>query len=60
MGRVNAQRRNGDWFVTFHRPNGSSEVLMHVPVCELGPLTAKYLKAHEAAINGGANADLPR
>jgi len=49
-GRVNAQRKNGEWFTTFHRPDGTSEVLMHVPSCEPGPKTAAYLKRYELAI----------
>lgn len=44
-GRVNAQVAGG-WRTTYHRPDGTSEVLSHVPPCERGPKTdaalAKY------------------
>jgi hypothetical protein len=41
-GRVNAQGPDG-WFATFHRPDGTAQVRRHVPACEVGPLTSKYL-----------------
>jgi hypothetical protein len=47
MGRVNAQRRNGEWFTTFHKPTGVSVVALHVPPCEIGPKTPHWL-AHYA------------
>lgn len=44
-GRVNALV-SGGWQTTYHRPDGTSEVLSHVPPCERGPKTdaalAKY------------------
>lgn len=41
-GKVNALGKDG-WFATFHRPDGTSQVRRHVPACEVGPLTDKYL-----------------
>lgn len=49
-GRVNAQRGNGDWFTTFHLPDGSSIVALHVPACQPGRWTAAYLRKHESAL----------
>lgn len=49
-GRVNAQTIRGEWFTTFHRPDGSRVVSPRVPSCEPGPRTAAYLKKYEAAI----------
>lgn len=49
MGRVNAQRPDGQWFTTFHKPDGRSVVAIHVPPCEKGPRTARYLSAHLGA-----------
>jgi len=51
MGRVNAQRPNtGDWFTTFHRPDGEREIALHVPACERGSYTDAYLKRYESAL----------
>lgn len=41
-GRVNACVK-GQWQTTFHRPDGTSVVSAHVPPCEVGSLTQKYL-----------------
>lgn len=41
-GKVNALRA-GMWETTYHRPDGTSVVSTHVPPCERGPLTDKYL-----------------
>lgn len=49
-GRVNAQTRSGDWFTTFHRPDGSSIVDSYVPPCEAGPRTAAALAKYRSAI----------
>jgi len=49
-GRVNAQTRGGEWFTTFHRPDGSSIVDSHVPPCEPGPRTPAVLRKYESAI----------
>ncbi len=48
-GKVNALR-GGQWQTTFHRPTGESVVSQHVPACEVGRLTAKYLAAYSDAI----------
>ncbi len=49
-GRVNAQDLRGNWFATFHTPDGKSNVSAHVPPCAIGPRTAAYLAKYEAAI----------
>lgn len=49
-GSVNAQGAKGEWFTTYHKPDGSSEVARHVPACEPGAFTAAYLKRYESAI----------
>lgn len=48
-GKVNA-RRSGAWETTYHRPDGTSVVSAHVPACEVGPLTKKYLANYSAQI----------
>lgn len=50
LGKVNAQRENGEWFVTWHEPRGVSHTVARTPPCIVGPLTEKYLKKYEAAI----------
>jgi hypothetical protein len=68
-GRVNAEDRFGGWFTTFHLPDGTSRVDVHVPGCEVGERTAAVLKKHESAIAcapatfkhaGSTDADLSR
>ena len=49
-GRVNTQTSRGEWFTTFHRPDGRSVVDSHVPLCQPGPRTAAALRKYEAAI----------
>jgi hypothetical protein len=49
-GRENAQDEYGNWFATFHRPDGRSVRLSHVPPCEPGPRTADYLAKHAEAL----------
>ncbi|MGE0464472.1 MAG: hypothetical protein AB7Q16_24150 [Vicinamibacterales bacterium] len=44
-GKVNAQDAGGQWFTTWHTPDGRSVVSRHAPRCERGPRTAKYLAA---------------
>lgn len=50
LGKVNGQRANGDWFVTWHEPSGWSHTVKATPACAVGPLTPAYLKKYEAAI----------
>lgn len=50
LGKVNAQRTNGQWFVTWHQPTGVSHDVPATPPCQVGPLTATFLKKYEAAI----------
>lgn len=50
MGRVNAQRRSGEWFTTFHKPDGRSVVAIHVPPCAPGRTTTKRLEHYRAQI----------
>jgi hypothetical protein len=49
-GKVNAPDAQGNWFATFHRPDGTSLRSAHVPVCEVGPYTERYLAKHADAI----------
>jgi hypothetical protein len=49
-GKVNAQDAGGAWFATYHRPDGTSVRSAHVPRCEVGPMTAKYLAKHAAVL----------
>lgn len=49
-GSVNAQDGHADWFTTYHKPDGTSEVARHVPACEPGAFTAAYIKRYESAI----------
>lgn len=50
LGKVNAQRANGKWFVTWHEPTGVSHTAAATPPCAVGPLTEKYLKKYESAL----------
>lgn len=50
MGKVNAQRASGQWFVTWHQPDGVSHSVAATPPCKVWPLTPAYLKKYEAAI----------
>lgn len=49
-GKVNAQQ-GGQWIATFHRPDGSMVVGGHVPACEVGPLTEKYLAKYSDVLH---------
>lgn len=46
-GKVNAQDAGGKWFATFHLPTGRSGRAAHVPACQVGPLTEKYLAKYK-------------
>lgn len=68
-GRVNGEDRFGGWFTTFHLPDGTSRIDIHVPPCEEGARTSAVLMKYEAAIaaapptrkHGVSNdADIPR
>lgn len=48
--RVNAQRKKGDWFVTWHLPTGESHDVPATPVCQVGQLTGKRLQHYASAI----------
>lgn len=48
-GKVNAQDAGG-WFATFHMPTGRSARSAHVPACQVGPLTEKYLAKYAALL----------
>lgn len=48
--KQNAQRPNGDWFVTWHLPTGESHEVPATPACRVGPLTAKRLAYYASAI----------
>lgn len=50
LGKVNAQRTSGEWFVTWHEPSGMSHTVKATPPCQRGSLTSQYLKKYEAAI----------
>jgi hypothetical protein len=56
MGRENSQRDNGQWFITWHRPDGVSLQAVRTPRCELGALTDKRLKHYATAIASAAHA----
>jgi len=49
-GSVNAQGAKGEWFTTYHKPDGTSAIERHVPSCEVGAFTAAYLRKYESAI----------
>ncbi len=49
-GRVNAQQADRSWVTTWHRPDGTSVVDTHVPVCQPGALTGRYLRHHQSAL----------
>jgi hypothetical protein len=50
-GKVNAQDpKTGEWFATFHLPDGRSVRATHVPACEVGPLTDKFLGKYVDAL----------
>lgn len=51
--KVNAQRDNGDWFVTWHLPTGESHDVPATPPCQVAALTPKRLKHYESAIAVG-------
>lgn len=51
-GRVNEQRRGGEWVTTFHRPDGTSQS-RPTPPCLVGPKTGVYLRKYETAIGVG-------
>jgi hypothetical protein len=55
-GRVN-DNDEGDWRTTFHLPTGESKVLRHVPPCDVGPLTPKYLARYESDIQKARQTD---
>lgn len=49
-GYVNAQTVAGDWYRTYHRADGVSEVSTYVPPCEPGPRTARALQKYANAL----------
>lgn len=48
-GKVNAHR-GGEWITTYHRPTGESVESRHVPPCEVGPRTRRYLATYSDVI----------
>lgn len=49
-GKVNAQGPGGDWFATYHRPDGTSVVTSRVPPCATGPRSSAYLAKHALSL----------
>lgn len=54
-GKVNEERQPGYWVATYHRPDGTSSVLSHVPPCEEGPLTVKFIGKYAEQIARAVN-----
>ena len=48
-GKVNSES-GGVWLSTFHGPRGETVTGPHVPPCEPGPLTQKYLTKYAAEV----------
>lgn len=51
-GKVNAEPQPSNWETRYFAPNGKSQTRW-TPPCEVGPLTAAYLKKYESAIAVG-------
>lgn len=49
-GKVNAQTLSGQWYATFHTPDGESSVRTYVPACLPGPRTARVLAKYADAL----------
>lgn len=55
-GRISERNLRDEWQLRYHLPTGVSEVRRHTPPCEVGPMSAEYLRKYFKEIAAAAAA----